>query len=132
MSTSNMTGQLTVAVVFILPLSSFAQNTKSLPAPPDVSLQLRTEGDQHQFHLGELTPVRFSYSADTPGKYIWVSQSKKLDCGRGLEISCSPSAERVSLLPPSPDFNAFAEMLNTCGYGSGGGVGGGGGCGACD
>jgi len=44
-----MRGHLTVAIIFAL--SSFAQNTKSLPAPPDVSLQLSTEGINTSFIL---------------------------------------------------------------------------------
>jgi hypothetical protein len=124
-----MRGQLTVAGVLILQLSSFAQNTKPLPAPADVSLQLSVEGDQHQFHLGELIPVRYSYSADTPGKYDWVGQNKKLEGGRGLEISCSPTAEPASS-QPSPALGKFDEMLNTpCG---GVDAGFGSGCGDCD
>jgi hypothetical protein len=122
-----MRGHLTVAIIFAL--SSFAQNTKSLPAPPDVSLQLSTEGDQHQFHLGELIPVRLSYRAEVPGKYTWVSRSEKLDGGGGLEVSCSPAAE-PAYSPPTPDLGKFSEMLNEPCGGVGGGSGGG--CGDCD
>ncbi|MDQ1692512.1 MAG: hypothetical protein QOH85_47 [Acidobacteriaceae bacterium] len=121
---------LSIGVVLIVLLSSFAQNVEPVSASADVVLKLGTEGDGHQFHLGELIPVKFSYSAKTPGRYVWVSQSRKLAGGRSLEISCSPSAERVSLNPRSVDDVTFGQMLDApCG---GVGGGGGGGCGDCD
>jgi len=123
-----MTSQLMALLALIFGLSSFAQNIEPLLAPPDVSLQLRTEGDRHQFYVGELIPVSISYTADTSSKYIWVNLNEKLEGGRGLDVSCSPTTESApgqSL----PDLNKFAQMLNApCGVG--GGVGGG--CGDCD
>jgi hypothetical protein len=121
---------LTTGVVLILLLSSFAQSAQPVSAPADVVLKLGVEGDGHQFHLGELIPVKFSYSAKTPGRYVWVSQSSKLAGGRGLEISCSHSAERASTPPSSPDDVTFGQMLNAPCGGVGGGIGGG--CGDCD
>ncbi len=117
-------------VVSLLRLSSFAQNTEPVPAPADVILNIATEGDQHQFHLGELIPFRFSYSATIPGTYIRVSRSEKLIAGHGLEVTCTPPAESAGR-PPSiaVTANRFEEMLNSCG-GFGGGFGGG--CGDCD
>lgn len=123
---------LTTGVVLILLLSSFAQSSQPVWAPADVVLKLGTEGDGQQFHLGELIPIKFSYTAKVPGKYIWVGQSSKLVGGQSLEISCSPSTERVSTPPTSPDEVTFGQMLNPpCGgVGVGGGIGGG--CGDCD
>lgn len=121
---------LTTGVVVLVLLSSSAQNAEPVLAPADVFLQFGTEGDGHQFHLGELIPIKFSYSAKTPGTYILVSQSGKLAGGRSLQISCSPSAERVSLNPRSVDDVTFGQMLTApCG---GVGSGFGGGCGDCD
>jgi hypothetical protein len=120
---------LTAGVVLIFVLSSFAQRVEPVPAPDDVVLELGTEDNGHQFHLGELIPVKFSYRANIPDRYVWVSESAKLEGGRSLEISCSPAAERVRLLPSSTDDLNFGQMLNSCG-GVGGGVGGG--CGDCD
>lgn len=60
----------TAGVVLIFALVSFAQNMEPVPAPADVILQFRTEGDQQEFRLGELIPVKFSFSADIPGRYI--------------------------------------------------------------
>lgn len=117
-----------VAVLFFVP-SSFAQNVEPVPAPADVVLQFETEDGGHQFHLGELIPVKFSYNASVPDSYLWVSKSTKLDGGRPLEVSCSPAAERAGQQPWSPDDLTFEQMLNACG-GVGGGVGGG--CGDCD
>lgn len=123
-----MTSQLMALLALIFGLSSFAQNIEPLLAPPDVSLQLRTEGDRHQFYVGELIPVSISYTADTSSKYIWVNLNEKLEGGRGLDVSCSPTTESApgqSL----PDLNKFAQMLNApCGVGGGVGVG----CGDCD
>lgn len=121
---------LTAGVVLILLLSSFGQSSQPVPAPADVVLKLGTEGGGQQFHLGELIPVKFSYTAKVPGTYIWVGQSKKLVGGQSLEISCSPSTERVSTPPSSPDEVTFGEMLNAPCGGVGGGIGGG--CGDCD
>ena len=120
----------TGSLVLALLLSSYAQVPKPASAPSDIVLSLGTDGDGRQFHLGELIPVKFAYSAKTPGRYLWVSQSSKLAGGRPLEISCSPSAERVSTQPSSASNGTFAQML----YGACGGVGGGvgGGCGDCD
>ena len=121
---------LTTGLVLILQLCSFAQGSQPVLAPADVVLKLGTEGDRQQFHLGELIPVEFSYTATVPGRYIWVGQSRKLVGGQSLEISCSPSPERVGTTPSSPDEVTFSQMLNApCGgVGSGTGVG----CGDCD
>lgn len=120
----------TTVVVLILLLSSFAQSSQPISAPADVVLKLGTEGDGQQFHLGELIPVKFSYTAKVPGTYIWVGQSRKLVGGQSLEISCSPSTERVSTPPSSPDDVTFGQMLNAPCGGVGGGIGVG--CGNCD
>lgn len=118
------------ASLLLISVSSFAQSAEPVPAPPDVGLRLNTEGDQHQFHLGELVPISFSYSADVPGSYVLVSQSKKLAGGHDLEISCSPPAERVDPPSLSSDFEKFEKMLHEPCGGVGGGIGGG--CGDCD
>src|ERR1700740_831742 len=93
---------LNPGVVLIFLLSSFGQSSQPVSAPADVALELGIEGHGQQFHLGELIPVKFSYSAKGPGTYIWVGQSRKLVGGKSLEISCSPSTERVSTPPRSP------------------------------
>jgi hypothetical protein len=64
-----------VILILIGGLSSFSQNSAPVSTPAEVILGFSTEGDRHQFHLGELIPVKFSYAATTPGRYIWVSQS---------------------------------------------------------
>ena len=120
----------TICVVLIAPLSSFAQDVEPAPAPSDVVLNLGTDGDGHQFRLGELIPIKFSYSAKTPGRYVLVSQSRKLAGGRSLEISCSPSAERVVPRPEGGGGLTFERMLTAPCGGVGGGVGGG--CADCD
>lgn len=122
---------LIAGAAFVFGLCLSAQNDRPIPAPADLVLDFTVEGAQHQFHLGELIPARYSYTAATPGRYVWVSQSQNLDGGHGLKISCSPSAERVTLSPPpSPEWVKFQAMLQgTCG-GVGGGVGGG--CGDCN
>ena len=121
---------LTTGMVLIVLLWSFGENIEPVPAPGDVVLKLGTEGDEHQFHFGELIPIEFSYSAKTPGRYILVSQSRKLAGGRSLEVSCSPSAERTSLNAKSVDDVTFGQMLSSPCGGVGGGVGRG--CGDCD
>ena len=121
---------LTTGVLLIFLLSSFGQRSEPVSAPADVILTLGTEGDGQQFHLGELIPVKFSYSAKVPGTYIRVGQSRKLVGGKSLEISCSPSTERVSTPASSPDEVTFGQMLNAPCAGVGGGIGGG--CGDCD
>ncbi len=121
---------LMTGVVLILLLSCFAQSSQPVSAPADVVLKLGIEGDGQLFHLGELIPIKFSYTAKVPGTYFWVSQSRKLVGGQSLNISCSPSTEQISTPPSSPDEDTFGQML----YGPCGGVGGGsgGGCGDCD
>jgi hypothetical protein len=122
---------LAAVVVFVLVLSSFAQRVEPVPAPADVVLELGTEGGGHQFHLGELIPIKSSYSANVPDRYFWTGNGTKLAGGRSLEIACSPAAERVKPYSTSPDNVAFGQILNDCGgVGFGGGVGGG--CGDCD
>jgi hypothetical protein len=120
---------LTGLVILLLGWPSFAQYAEPVPAPAEVILNFSTENDQHQFHLGELIPVKFSYSTATPGKYMWVSLNNKLTAGHGLEITCSPSAEPVRRSPLIGPDDRFERMLNSCG-GVGGGFGGG--CGDCD
>jgi hypothetical protein len=115
---------LTTCVVLILLLSSSAQNAQPVLPPEDVVLQFETEGDVHNFHMGELIPVQLSYSAKASGKYIRVSQAQKLAGGQPIQVSCPPSAERVSQTPTSNDKVTFDEMLAApCGHG--GGIGGG-------
>lgn len=121
---------LSSGVVLVLLLPLFGQSVQTLPAPADVVLKLGTEGDGQQFYLGELIPVKFSYTAKVPGTYIWVGQSRKLVGGQSFEISCSPSTERVSTPPSSPDEVTFGQILNAPCGGVGGGSGGG--CGDCD
>ncbi len=122
---------LTAAVILLLGVSSIAQSTEPVPAPTEVVLNFSTEADQRTFHLGELIPIRFSYVATRPDRYILVSQNKKLNGGRGFEVACSPSAETVRRPPlPSDGGNKFDEMLVAPCGGVGGGVGGG--CVDCD
>ncbi len=82
-------------------------------------------GDQHEYHLGELIPVTFSYTAKTSGTYLWVGNSGKLKGGYPIRISCSPSAESVSQLPKTEGYQKFEQMLvSACGgAGVGGGIG---------
>lgn len=101
----------TAGAILVLGIPLGAQSAEPLPAPADVILQLSTEGDQHQFRLGELIPIKYSYSAEISGKYILVSQSQQLAGGHDLEISCSPPGERVSQSLFSPEFGKFEEML---------------------
>jgi hypothetical protein len=110
-------------VILILGLSLLAQSDEPVPAPGDVTLHFSTDGDQDQFHLGELIPIEYSYSAEISGKYFLVSQSTKLEGGRGLEISCSPEVQLVRPSLPLPEGTTFEAMLNSCG-GVGGGFGG--------
>jgi len=121
---------LTTGVVLILQLPSYAQNSHPVSAPADVVLKLETEGDRQQFYLGELIPIKFSYTAKAPDTYIWVGQSKKLVGGKSLEILCSPSTARVNTYGNSVDEVTFGQMLNAPCGGVGGGIGGG--CGDCD
>ena len=124
---------LTTGLILSVVLSSVAQKTEPVPAPSDIVLELGIEGDGHQFHLGELIPVTFSYRTKAPGRYIWVSQHGKLAGGRSLQISCSPSDERDGLNSRSLDDVTFGQMLNAPCGGVGGGSGGGcGDCGDCD
>jgi hypothetical protein len=113
-------------LILILQLSLFGQSIEPVPAPTDVTLHFGTEADQHQFHLGELIPIRYSYRSETPGKYFWVGQGQKLAGGHTLQVSCSPSVEPVNLISPVLLEMPFEAMLNSCG-GVGVGSGGGGG-----
>jgi len=119
-----------VGVVLSFLISSLAQNLEPPSAPTDVVFRLETEGDGKHFHLGELIPINFSYSSESPGRYSWVANSSRLTGGRSVEISCSPPGERVSRLQRSPDVVTFAQMLQAPCGGAGGGVGGG--CNDCD
>jgi hypothetical protein len=117
---------LSTGVLLILLPSSLAQDAQPLPAPPDVTLQFKTDGEIHEFHIGELIPIKYSYSAEVSGKYFRVDQSSKLEGGYPLAISCSPQAEPVVPHAPSSDSLRFNQMLMApCGgAGFGGSVGG--------
>jgi hypothetical protein len=121
---------VTIGLVLFVLLSSFAQNVDPVSAPADVLLKLETQAEQRQFHLGEFIPVTFSYSATTPRRYVWVTQSSKLAAGRSLEISCSPAAENVGGSARSGDDMTFARILNAPCGGAGGGYSSG--CADCD
>lgn len=122
---------LIIAIISIAPMAG-AQEMKPLPAPSEVKLAFTTKGGQHQFHLGEPIPTKYSYTADLPGRYILVSLNHKLWAGRGLEVRCSPEVWETKKLPTFSDGgDIFEKMLNSCpGYGFGAGQGGG--CGDCD
>jgi hypothetical protein len=120
--------RLITGVVFLLGLSSLAQNARPLPAPADVTISFSTELDLPQFHLGELIPVTVSYTAVSPGKYIWVSRATKLLGGSALAITCTPSVESAWKAPPAHD--KFGEMLMASCGGVGSGFGGA--CADCD
>jgi len=109
----------TGGVVFSLLLSSFAQRVEQTTAPAEVILQFGTEGHGRRFHLGELIPVQFSYSARTPGLYVWVGNSTRLAGGHSLEISCPPAVERVNryapLIRPVPQYR---QVLVQVGFSS--------------
>lgn len=118
-------------VVLVLISSCFGQSSPPRPAPSDVVLRFETGGNRNQFHLGELIPVKWSYTAQSADTYIWVSQSDKLAGGRPFEIACSEPAERVNSYPATPDGITLQRILiATCGEGVG--FGGGIGCGDCD
>jgi len=121
---------VTIGLVPFVLLSSFAQDLEPVSASADVVLRLGTEADLLRFHLGELIPIKSSYSATIPGRYTWVSQSSKLAAGRSLEISCKPAVERVSGNSESVADLTFSRIL----YAPCGGVGGGSysGCADCD
>lgn len=115
---------VTIGLVLFALSSWSAQDVAPVPAPPDVALKLETEADLHRFHLGELIPVTFSYSATIPGRYIWVTQNSTLAGGRSVEITCKPAAERVSGIPKSRGELTFAQILIApCGGVGGGGFG---------
>jgi len=121
---------VTIGLVLFVLLSSFAQDVEPVPAPADVVLKLETEADLTRFHVGELIPVTFSFSATTPGRYLWVSQSGTLTAGRPLEISCKPAAEQVRGNPTSAADLTFEQILHAPCSGVGGGVFAG--CADCD
>lgn len=116
-----------VGLVAVLPISLCAQNPEPLPAPDDVSITLATEGDRHDFHLGELVPITYSYSSKSSAKYLWVSEYRTLAAGHGLTITCSPPAEAVRSSSDYRNANLFQQMLaaDCGGMGTGGGIGGG-------
>jgi hypothetical protein len=118
---------LSSGVLLILLPSCFAQDAQPQPAPDDVVLQFKTDRDIHEFHIGELIPIKYAYSAKTAGRYLLVDESSQLEGGHPLSISCSPHAEPVAPHPPSSDNLIFDQMLMaSCGgAGFGGGVGGG-------
>lgn len=118
---------LSTVVLLVLASSCFAQEHEPLQAPDDVVLQFDTDGGIHEFRVGELIPIQYSYSAKTAGRYVRVEQSRNLEGGRPLQISCAPQGEAGVSHPSSSDRLRFNEMLmEPCGSaGFGGGVGGG-------
>ena len=120
---------LNAIVVLLACLSLFAQDIQPVLAPAEVVLNFNTENGRHEFHLGELISITYSYRATTTRKYTWLEQSQKLIAGRRLRIECSPSAETVQLAPGASD-DKFENMLaDPCG-GYEGGIGSG--CVDCD
>jgi hypothetical protein len=120
-------------ILAITALSASAQVAdRPLAAPDGISLQFKTEGDLHQYHLGEFIPVAYSYTARVPG-YLYVVNSKRLSGGQSIEVSCSPPVENTRRQRQTGQYyEAFEKMLvaGCDGVGMGGGVGGG--CGDCD
>ena len=79
---------LSTGVLLVLVPSCFAQDAQPLPAPDDVVLQFEIDRDIHEFHIGELIPIKYAYSAKTSGRYFLVDQSSKLEGGHPITISC--------------------------------------------
>lgn len=102
----------TTGVVLIGLASSFAHSVGPVQAPDDVILELGIEGDGHQFHIGELVPVKYSYRSNTSDKYIWVSQSNKLIAGTPLisrarrRLTASAHTQRLLTVEPSANYLA--------------------------
>ncbi len=115
----------------MLALSAFAQSVKPVPAPDDIAIKLETEGGV-QFHLGELIPIKFSYSAKVAERYFWVGNGAKLAQGKPLDITCSPAEEQVRNRQPLPERTTFWQMLSATCSGVGAASGGIGGCRDCD
>ena len=117
---------LSTGVLLVVVPSCFAQDAQPLPAPDDVVLQFEIDRDIHEFHIGELIPIKYAYSAKESGRYFLVGQSSKLERGHPLKISCSPQAEPVAPHSPSSDNLTFNQMLMApCGgAGFGGEIGG--------
>lgn len=112
---------LTAIFVLLACMSFFAQEIEPVLAPAEVIFDFNTENGRHEFHLGELISIKYSYRATTPRKYTWVEQSQKLTSGSRLRIECSPSAETVQFaLGGSED--KFENMLAAPCGGYGGGV----------
>jgi hypothetical protein len=111
-----------LVLVALLPLS-YPQSPRPISAPDDIVLRLETVGASRELRLGELIPIKYSYSAKTPGRYLWVSQSAKLEGGRALEISCSSSEEGGSNNLGSADRVSFDQLLVASCGGSGGSAG---------
>lgn len=97
-----------------------------VPAPSGVKLSFHTDGNRNQFHLGEMIPIVFSYTASSPGEYVWVEMNTRLRGGRGLNIQCSPQSDKptsqVSDFSVSIQFErALHAPCEGVGFGSGGG-----------
>jgi hypothetical protein len=88
-----------------------------------IALNFKTEGDRYRFRLGELISVKFSYTATTPGRYIWVSQYSRMTGGRTLEVACIPGAEPARHSSSDDTPMKFAQMLIAPCGGVGGGSG---------
>ena len=116
-----------LGVFLILPHSSYAQNLQPQAAPSDVTLNFDIVGTNRVFHLGEVIPIKYSYTATAPDRYIWLDQSNKLEGGHPLEISCSPPTGKGNSRPADSDGVAFEQILyaSCAGVGYGGGIGGG-------
>jgi hypothetical protein len=101
----------TAGAISLWAASLIAQDATPLPAPADVTLHLQTEGDQHEFRLGERIPIQGSYRAAVAGKYLQVMRTGKLSGGRNIEISCSPRVELVESSLKSPADDRFRTIL---------------------
>lgn len=114
-----------IGLILICLPASFAQSVQPIPAPSDVVLQFTTDSDRTLFRLGDEIPVKFSYTAATPNKYLWVSDTSEVVGGRSVEVSCSSPAERLWSYPQSCDVTFDKILMAPCG-GAGCGFGGGG------
>ncbi len=119
-----------IGAMLSIVMTCSAQHSRPVPAPDDLALSFKTQGDGHLFHVGEAIPIEYEYTA-VAGRYIYVDRYERLIAGRQLEITCTPHAEPARSETPGRSSARFAQMLidSEC-MGDGGGVGSG--CGDCD
>jgi len=91
--------------------------------------EIATKDGRTLFHLGEAIEIEESYSADVPGKYLWLSLPQQVK-GHPAQVAITLSSGVIDRIHDNGQRSTDFILHSNCLYGYGSGISSG--CGDCD